>query len=85
MLTIMFFMVVETKADFKLQFTMLSHGGRISCANTSQLSAKVVPFIKSLDLKHWAVLHTTRAADTKGLPATNLLELERCPYVWARQ
>ena len=70
LLTIKFFMVVEMRANGKLQFTMLSHGGQISCASTSQLSAKFLPFMKALDLLHWTVLHTTRAADAKGLPVT---------------
>lgn len=64
------FFMVEMRANCKLQFTMLSHGGHISCASISQLSAKFSPFMKALDLVHWTAWHTTRAADAKGLPVT---------------
>jgi len=62
--------VVEMRANCKLQFIVLSHGGHISCASTSQLSAKFLPFMKALDLRHGTVWHTTHTADAKGLPIT---------------
>lgn len=65
-----FFMVVEMRANCKLQFPVLSHGGYLSCASILQLSAKFLPFMKALSLLHWTVWHTTHAADAKQLTVT---------------
>lgn len=50
-LTVKVCMAVETRANCKLQFTVLSHGGQTSCASMSQLSAKFI--------FHWSIGFTT--------------------------